>query len=92
MVSSKVMGEFALIRLMQTVRFLPVAGSTKLSPNRRLAISTVSCARSGLVTEPMKGLSLYFMCAYTMSKWRLFTGRSTGSQIVPPLWWIALAV
>ena len=63
MVSSKVMGELALIRLITTVLFLPVAGSMKSSPNKRLAISTVSCARSGCVTEPMKGLSLYFMCA-----------------------------
>ncbi len=34
----------------------------------------------------MNGLSLYFMWLYTMSKWRLFTGRSTGSQMVPPEW------
>ena len=34
----------------------------------------------------MNGLSLYFMWLYTMSKCRLFTGRSTGSQIVPPEW------
>jgi hypothetical protein len=27
------------------------------------------------------------MCEYTMSRWRLLTGTSTGSQIVPPLWW-----
>ena len=63
---------------------LPVAGSRYSSPNRIFVISTVSCARSGCVTEPMYGLSLYFIWLYTMSKWRLLTGRSTGSQIVPP--------
>ena len=34
----------------------------------------------------MNALSLYFIWLYTMSKWRLLTGRSTGSQIVPPEW------
>ena len=82
--ASKVIGELALIRLMITVFGLPVAGSMYSSPNRIFAISTESCARSGCVTEPMNGLSLYFMWLYTMSKCRLFTGRSTGSQIVPP--------
>ncbi len=66
------------------VRGLPVAGSVKLSPKRIFVISTVSRARSGWVTEPMYGLSLYLMWLYTMSRWRLFTGRSTGSQMVPP--------
>ena len=92
MVSSKVIGELALIRLMTVVRGRPVAGSIASSPNRIFAISTVSRARSGCVTEPMNGLSLYFMCAYTMSKWRLFTGRSTGSQMVPPEWCSELAI
>src|SRR5207302_611854 len=54
------------------------------SPKRIFVISMVSSARLGCVTEPMYGLSLYFMCAYTMSKCRLLTGRSTGSQTVPP--------
>ena len=40
---------------------LPVAGSSQASPNRIFAISTVSFARSGWVTDPMKHLSLYFM-------------------------------
>ena len=65
---------------------LPVAGSRSSSPNRICVISTVSRARSGWVTEPMYGLSLYFMWLYTMSKCRLLTGRSTGSQMVPPEW------
>ena len=39
----------------------PVAGSSHSPPNRIFAISTVSAARSGWVTEPMKHLSLYFM-------------------------------
>src|SRR6202040_4196957 len=84
MVESQVRGEFALMRLMMQVRGFAVAGSVKLSPKRIFVISTVSCARSGWVTEPMYGLSLYFMWLYTMSKCRLLTGRSTGSQMVPP--------
>ena len=63
---------------------MPVAGSVNSLPNRMRVISTVSWARSGWVTEPMYGLSLYFMWVYTMSKCRLLTGRSTGSQMVPP--------
>ena len=62
MVASQVRGELALIRLMMQVRGLPLAGSRNSSPKRILVISTVSCARSGWVTEPMYGLSLYFMC------------------------------
>jgi len=55
MVSSNVIGELALIRLaMQQLL------ATNASPKTSLAISTVSCARSGWVTEPMKHLSLYF--------------------------------
>ena len=34
----------------------------------------------------MKPRSEYLMWLYTMSRWRLFTGTSTGSQIVPPEW------
>jgi hypothetical protein len=60
-VASKVSGELALIRLMVTVRMRPVAGSVASAPNRIFAISIVSRARSGCVTEPMNGLSLYFM-------------------------------
>jgi hypothetical protein len=52
MVSSKVMGELALIRLTSTVFW-----STKSSPKTSLAMATVSAARSGAVTEPMKGRS-----------------------------------
>ncbi len=63
MVASKVSGELALIRLITQVRGLPVASSIQRSPNRILAISTVSSARSGWVTEPMKHLSEYFMWA-----------------------------
>ena len=75
-----------MIRLISTVRGLPVSGSMPSSPNAILAISTLSAARSGCVTEPMNGLSLYLTWLYTMSRWRLLTGRSTGSQIVPPEW------
>ena len=47
MVPSKVIGELALIRLTRTV-----LASTKSSPNRILAMATVSSARSDAVTEP----------------------------------------
>ena len=50
------------------------------------AMSTLSCARLGSVTDPMKGLSLNVICARSMSRWRLFTGTSVGSQTVPPEW------
>jgi len=60
--------------------------STKSSPNTIFAMSTVSSARSGAVTEPMKALSEYTMCAATISRCRLLTGRSTGSHTVPPEW------
>ena len=60
--------------------------SVKRSPNAMRAISMESSARSGVVTEPMKGLSPKRRCAYTMSRWRLFTGWSTGSHTVPPEW------
>ncbi len=52
MVASKVMGELALIRLVRTVLV-----STKSSPKTIFAMATVSSARSGAVTEPMKGMS-----------------------------------
>ena len=55
-------GELALMRLMMQVRGLPLTGSRNSSPKRIFVISTVSVARSGAVTEPMYGLSLYFMC------------------------------
>jgi hypothetical protein len=56
MVSSNTIGELALIRLRVTQFW-----STNSAPNRILHISIVSSARSGAVTEPMNGLSLYFM-------------------------------
>ena len=49
------------------------------------AISIESAARDGCVTDPMNALSLYRRCEYTMSRWRLLTGMSTGSHTVPPL-------
>ena len=60
--------------------------SAKSPPNAMRAMSTLSCAREPAVTEPMNGLSLNRMCAYTMSRWRLLTAMSTGSQTVPPEW------
>ena len=56
MVASQVMGELALIRLV-TTQFC----STKSPPNTSLAMSTVSWARSGAVTDPINGLSLYLI-------------------------------
>ena len=55
-------------------------------PNRISHISTESRARLGSVTDPMNGLSLSVMCASSMSRWRLFTATSVGSQTVPPEW------
>jgi hypothetical protein len=55
MVSSKTIGELALMRLV-TQLF-----STKSSPNTILAMAIVSSARSGAVTEPMNGLSEYLI-------------------------------
>ena len=52
MVPSQTIGELALMRLVMTVFSL-----TKSAPKAIFAISTVSCARSGWVTEPMNGLS-----------------------------------
>ncbi len=53
MVLSQTIGELALMRLVMTV-----FSSTNSSPKRIFAMSTLSWARSGAVTEPMKGLSL----------------------------------
>jgi hypothetical protein len=47
------------MRLISVVRGLPVAGSRASPPNAIFAISTLSAARSGCVTEPMNALSLY---------------------------------
>src|SRR4029079_14151366 len=57
-VESHTSGLFALIRLRTYGRC-----SNASAPNRIRAISTVSRARSGCVTEPMNGLSEYRMCA-----------------------------
>ncbi len=48
------------------------------------AIAIVSSAFGPDVTEPMNGLSESVVSAYTMSRWRESSGRSFGSQIVPP--------
>ncbi len=50
------------------------------------ASSTLSSARLPAVTDPISPLSLYFRWLYTMSRWRLCTGTSTGSHTVPPEW------
>src|ERR1700722_14049776 len=74
MLESQTSGELALMRLVITV-----FSRTNSSPNRSSQMRTLSSPRSGLVTEPMHGLSEYLTCAYTISKCRLLTGRSTGS-------------
>ena len=56
MVPSQTIGELALISEVMTVLV-----SRNFSPNTIFAISTVSAARSGAVTEPMNGLSLNLM-------------------------------
>ncbi|MCY1308466.1 hypothetical protein D3C87_2167000 [compost metagenome] len=56
MVSSKTIGELALIRFSVTQLF-----STNSSPKTIFAMAIVSSARSGAVTEPMKGLSEYLI-------------------------------
>ena len=61
-VASQTSGEFALIRLKTTVFC-----SRKSAPKTIRAISTVSRARCGCVTEPMNGLSEQRRCASTMS-------------------------
>src|SRR5215207_4436615 len=76
MLASHTSGEEALMRLVITVR------SWRSPPKAIRASSTESAARSPAVTEPMKPLSLYLMCEYTMSRWRLLTGTSTGSHTV----------
>src|SRR3546814_16298177 len=81
MVESHTIGEVALISEVTTV-----LRSTKSAPKTIFAISMVSSALSGCVTEPMNGLSEYRMWAWTMFRCRLFTGRSTGSHTVPPEW------
>src|ERR1700733_15562370 len=83
-VASNVMGELALIRLTTKVLGLPVVASRKSSPNRIFVISTVSVARSGCVTDPMYGLSLYFIWVYTISKWRFLTGGARASRAGSP--------
>ena len=60
--------------------------SCRSPPKAMRAMSTESCAREPAVTEPMNGLSPYLMWLYTMSRWRLLTGTSTGSHTVPPEW------
>ena len=55
-IESNVIGEFILIKLVITV-----FSSTKSFPNNILAISTLSCARLGSVTDPIKGLSVKVM-------------------------------
>ena len=62
------------------------SGPTRSAPNRMRHISTESAARSGSVTLPMNGLSDSVMWASSMSRWRLFTATSVGSQSVPPEW------
>ncbi len=81
MTPSNVIGELMLIRLVITV-----FACTNSCPKRIPAMSTLSCARPGSVTEPMNGLSDSVMWACSMSRCRLFTATSVGSHTVPPEW------
>ena len=58
--------------------------SASRPPNRISPMRIVSAALGPLVTEPMYGLSVSVWSANTMSRWRESSGRSSGSQIVPP--------
>ncbi len=81
MMPSKVSGELMLMS-----EVITVFSCTNSLPNSTPAMSTESCARLGSVTEPMKGLSDRVIWASSMSRWRLLTGMSVGSQTVPPEW------
>ena len=81
MVPSHSNGELTLT-LPRITQFL----STKSAPNTRRAMSMESSARCSDVIEPMKALSEYLICEYTISRWRLLTGMSVGSHTVPPEW------
>ena len=86
-------GQFAGVAAELAEQLLPVAQGGRVGvvdfngiEQRMRAMLTLSSAREGAVTEPMKGLSDQRIWAYSMSKCRLFTGRSTGSHTVPPEW------
>jgi len=80
-VGSKVSGELMLMS-----EVITAFCATNSRPNRISHISTGSRAREGSVTEPMNGLSDSVTCASSMSRRRLFTAISVGSQTVPPEW------
>ena len=61
--------------------------STKSAPNRMRHMSMLSSDRLSAVTDPMNPRSDSVICASTISRCRLLTGTSVGSQIVPPEWW-----
>ena len=79
-VASQRSGDEALMSDVMTVR------SARSPPKAIRASSIESTARSAAVTDPMNGLSLKRRWAYTMSRWRVATGTSTGSHTVPPEW------
>ena len=78
--ASKFSGELMLISEVIAVR----SPSPPSAANSSSHIATESRAREGSVTEPMNGLSDSVMCAISMSRWRLLTAMSVGSQTVPP--------
>ena len=63
---------------------MTVFSSTKSLPNKIFAISTLSKALLGSVTDPINGLSVKVICANNISKCLLLTATSVGSQTVPP--------
>ena len=58
------------------------------APNTIRAIWIECSALSGAVMAPSRGFVEKRRCAATMSKWRLFTGTSVGSQMTRPEWWV----
>ena len=80
--SSKTSGELTLM-----FPWITQSRSRRSAPKATRAMATESSARSAEVTPPMNGLVDQRRCAYTMSRCRLLTGTSTGSQTVPPEWW-----
>ena len=82
MVASKTKGEFTL-----TSPRMTVFSSTNCLPKSTSAMAMESCERDQWVTEPMNDLSPRRAWAWIMSRWRLLTGTSVGSQTVPPEYW-----
>ena len=80
MVASQTKGELPLTRPTMTA-----LSWTNSWPNTTPHMATASAARSGLVTGPMKLLSLWRIAEAVMCRCRLGMATSTGSQITAPV-------